>query len=222
MKFISGKNIVIKYILLWCLAAVVIFVPFFPGRKSLVIVGDGFNQCYPALAYLGNWYRALLHGKFQMYDFSIGFGDDVIGALSWYGMGDILILPFSLVPFKYIELSYTLSIVFRLFLAGLFFIKVFDDSIPDYAKLIGALAYSFCPFVFQYSFIFLVFATPMVWLPMIVAGLKDSYRNGGRFSKKLYFGLLFLSMCGFYFLYMTIIAIVVFVGKRQKIRLSVK
>lgn len=211
MRFDRDKAVVFKYIFVWSITALLVFASFIPGRKSLVIVGDGFNQCYPALAYLGKWYKALLRGKFQMYDFSIGFGEDVIGALSWYGIGDILILPFSLVPFEWLELSYTLSIVFRLFLAGLLFLKVFDSSVPDYAKIMGALLYSFCPFVFQYSFIFLIFATPLVWLPVIVAGLKDGYNNHGKFSIKLYLGLLFLAMSGFYFLYMVIIAIFVFI-----------
>ncbi len=202
-------KLLIKYLVVWVICAVIIFLPFFSGRKSLVIMDDGFNQCYPALKYLGDWYRDLLRGNFKMYDFSIGYGDDVIGSMSWYGFGDILLLPFCFAPASLLEVSYTLSILFRLFLAGMFFIFALKKDLPDYAKIVAAMMYSFCPYVFQYSFIFLFFATPMVWLPLIFSGYKDVVSGKKTFSKRMFLGVLFLSMCGFYFLYMTVVVFIV-------------
>lgn len=201
-------KLLIKYLVVWVVCAVIVFLPFFSGRKSLVIMDDGFNQCYPALKYLGDWYRDLLRGNFKMYDFSIGYGDGVIGSMSWYGFGDILLLPFCFAPASLLEVSYTLSILFRLFLAGMFFIFALKKDLPDYAKIVAAMMYSFCPYVFQYSFIFLIFATPMVWLPLIFSGYKDVVSGKKTFSKRMFLGVLFLSVCGFYFLYMTIIVFI--------------
>ncbi|SFP36135.1 Uncharacterized membrane protein YfhO [Butyrivibrio proteoclasticus] len=207
MKKNNGKyQLLFKYSVVWILCAIVIFLPFIPGRKSLVIFDDGINQCYPALKYLGNWYRELFKGNFKMYDFVIGYGDDVIGSLSWYGLGDILLIPFCFAPDNLLEVSYTLSIFFRLFLSGLFFLFAVNKDLPDYAKITGAVMYCFSPFTFQYSFIFLIFSTPIVWVPVIFSGVQEILSERKVISKKLFCGVFFLSMCGFYFLYMTIIS----------------
>ena len=210
MKNDKNAKLLLKYIVIWAICALIIFIPFIPGRKSLVIVDDGFNQCYPALAYLGQWYRELIKGNLIQYDFTIGFGDDVFGCMSWYGLGDILLVPFCLVPENLLELSYTLSILFRLFLAGLLFLLVVGEEIPDYSKITGAIVYSFCPYVFNYSFIFLIFATPMVWIPLIALGVKEILKKSKKISLKLFFGTFFLALSGFYFLFMAIIAFAVY------------
>ena len=204
-------KLILKYIVVWTVCATVIFLPLVSGRKSLVIMDDGFNQCYPALRYIGKWYEHFIHGDFKMFDFTIGYGDDVIGTLSWYGIGDILLIPFCFASENYLELSYSLSILFRLFLAGLFFLFAVKSELPDCAKILGAVMYSFCPYVFDYAFIFLIFATPMVWLPVIFSGFRDITIKKKMFSQKLFFGVMFLSMCGFYFLYMTIIVFFVLI-----------
>jgi len=198
------------YSIAWAICAIIIFFPFILGRKSLVIMDDGFNQYYPALAYLGNWYKELFRGNLILFDPLIGFGEDVIGCMSWYGFGDILLIPFCLVPTDLLDLSYTLSILFRLFLAGLFFLFAVDNDVPVFSKIAGAIMYSFCPYVFKHGINFLTFVTPMVWLPLITAGVKDAIKNKKHFSLKLILGVVFLAFSGFYFLYMTVVVFSVY------------
>ena len=66
--------------------------------KSFVWQGDGFRQYYPALQYLGRYYRTVISGMLHldfsipMMDYSIGQGEDIITTFCNYGLGD----PFSL------------------------------------------------------------------------------------------------------------------------------
>jgi uncharacterized membrane protein YfhO len=199
------KKLILKYFLLWCICTAVIFIPFVPGRKSLVIKDDGFNECYPSMIYFANWVKQLFGGHFKMFDLLIGYGDDVIGNLSWFGLTDVLLLPFCFAPAGLLELSYSASIIFRLFLAGILFLFTVSEDVPDHAKLAGAMLYSFCPYVFTYTMIFLPFATPMVWIPVIVAGVKKMIDGRSRFSKRLFGGVFFLAILGFYYIYMAVI-----------------
>ncbi|WP_022753267.1 YfhO family protein [Butyrivibrio fibrisolvens] len=208
MKLTKNRKLklITKYTVTWLICTIIIFTSFIIWRRHLVIRDDGFNIYYPAMAYIREWFIDVLHGHVRLFDFNIGFGDDVLGALSCLGIGDILVLPFCFVPVNLLELSYSASIMIRLFLAGLVFLFLLDDDISDSVRIGGALLYSFCPYAFTYSFSFLLFATPMVWLPLIAMGVKDILRGKALWSKKLFFGVLFLSMIGFYFIYMAIIA----------------
>ena len=118
---VTRRNRIIKYTLIWVICAAIMFLPFLPGRKGLMIKDDGFNGYYPGMAFIGRWVKNILHGQFALYDFTLGYGDDVISTMNWGGLGDILLLPFCLVPESLLELSYTASILFRIYLAGLLF-----------------------------------------------------------------------------------------------------
>ena len=77
-----------------------IFIPVFLGTfcglylngKSFVWQGDGFRQYYPALQYLGRYYRTVISGMLHldfsipMMDYSIGQGEDIITTFCNYGL----------------------------------------------------------------------------------------------------------------------------------------
>ena len=94
-----------KQFLIYSAAFVIVFLGAFCGLylngKSFVWQGDGFRQYYPALQYLGRYYRTivsgLLHGdfSFSMIDYSIGQGEDIITTFCNYGLGD----PFPFLPY---------------------------------------------------------------------------------------------------------------------------
>ena len=90
------------YTLLFLVFGGIIFAVLLNRHNSFVANGDCFNQYYPILTYLASYYRDflpnLLHGKLIMYSSTIGFGDDICGALNWFGFGDVFTILAALVP----------------------------------------------------------------------------------------------------------------------------
>ena len=72
----------------------VLFGMFALQGSSIIFNDDDFAQHYPFLIAIGRWWRAFfadpLHAP--LFDFSLGFGEDFIGGLNYYGLGDPLTL----------------------------------------------------------------------------------------------------------------------------------
>lgn len=63
--------------------------------QSFIQYGDTLKQHYPFLVYYGRWLRqaarcVLTGAAVPTWDFSIGYGADIITTLSYYGLGDPL------------------------------------------------------------------------------------------------------------------------------------
>ena len=139
-----------------------IFIPVFLGTfcglylngKSFVWQGDGFRQYYPALQYLGRYYRTVISGMLHldfsipMMDYSIGQGEDIITTFCNYGLGD----PFSLLAVfftgkKSMELLYAVLVALRLYVSGIAFLCFANGKKWNKKdSLIGAFLYVFCGF----------------------------------------------------------------------------
>lgn len=71
--------------------------------QSFIQYGDTLKQHYPFLVYYGRWLRqavrcVLTGAAMPTWDFSIGYGADIITTLSYYGLGDPLDLLAAFVP----------------------------------------------------------------------------------------------------------------------------
>ena len=192
------------------------FLPVLAERRSLVGHDDAFNEYYCAFVYIGRWIRSAISGNFHLYDTSIAMGESVIGVLNYYGFGDILLIPFTLFPEKYIHYGYTLSIVARLFLAGIAFLFYWDrKGQRNIWCIVAALFYVFSPYTMTEGLLFHCYVTVLVWLPLIMTGVEEVFKsyesNDSKwyFSWILIFSVFFLSLTGFYFLYMVIIYVAV-------------
>lgn len=94
--------------------------------QSFIQYGDTLKQHYPFLVYYGRWLRqaarcVLTGAAVPTWDFSIGYGADIITTLSYYGLGDPLDLLAAFVPGRRTEQLLEGLIVLRLYLAGLAF-----------------------------------------------------------------------------------------------------
>jgi len=92
--------------------------------QSFIQYGDTLKQHYPFLVYYGRWLRqaarcVLTGAAVPTWDFSIGYGADIITTLSYYGLGDPLDLLAAFVPGRWTEQLLEGLIVLRLYLAGL-------------------------------------------------------------------------------------------------------
>ena len=180
-------------------------------------MGDGYDQYYPALAYIGQYGREFLttffKGQIREFDFSIGMGDDVIGTLSYYGMGDPLNWLAIFVQPKNIAYLYSALLVFRWYLGGIAFIWfVKRKGNGNFGAVVGALAYSFCSYALSYNLKFFAgFGNVLYLLPIALAGIDDLLEKRRKlFSPLLSVGIFLQALCGFYFLYMESIFLVIY------------
>ncbi len=183
--------------------------------------GDGISQHYQALMYLGTYLRSIIKtlistGKLTipMFDFSIGFGNDVLTTLHYYVIGDPLDLLAVFVPEANTEYLYIALIIFRLYLSGLAFSCFALHLKPGnrFYTLIGALAYTFSGYALFSAIRHPYFTNPMIYLPLILLGIEYIFEN-----KRPYLFILsiFVSVISnFYFFYMLSILMVIYAAFR--------
>lgn len=119
-------TLVLAYTALFALLMGIWAAIFALNGQSFIQYGDTLKQHYPFLVYYGRWLRqaarcVLTGAAVPTWDFSIGYGADIITTLSYYGLGDPLDLLAAFVPGRWTEQLLEGLIVLRLYLAGLAF-----------------------------------------------------------------------------------------------------
>lgn len=185
-KLRPGKNVrcVAVYTLVFLLAAAVVFWPFWREGRTFIYYfagqeRDGFTQHYTAFVYIGRYLRELASGLFRgefalkHFDFTLGYGEDVIQSLGYYGFGDPLMLLSALVPQRLAGVFYQVYILLELWLSGLAF-GVFgrEKGYEDDRILPCALVYVFSGFALWAGLCHPEFLAPMIWFPLTLTGLE--------------------------------------------------
>ena len=213
-KFI--RKYIGRYTLLFLILCGAVLLPFSISGKSLIWKTDGAAQYFPYLQYMGNYLRDtlegfLLHGQrvLQMFDFSIGMGDD-LGAIFRSHPLDFIA---AIIPGKYTEAAYEFLVIFRIYLAGLSFSAFcFYWKKKENAVLMGSMIYLFSGYVLNLGLRHPTFNAPLIILPLFLVGadLVIRGKNGLLFSFMT--GLGFIS--NYYFMYMCSIAMACYVVLR--------
>ena len=192
--------VLLQYTLLFALAAVVIFSSQIVQKKSLVAYNDCYNESYPALQYVA---KAIKTGHLDRYDNSIGLGDDVIGALSWYGFGDILWLPSAFFSPMAMVYCYTMIAVMKMWLAGLFFMLYLRYKKCDSSLIVaGGIGYGLCFYMLQIGLSSFEFVTAPVYFPLLILGIDKIYRDKeNKWIIILALVVFIQALNGFYFLF---------------------
>ena len=182
--------------------------------QSFIQYGDTLKQHYPFLVYYGRWLRqaarcVLTGAAVPTWDFSIGYGADIITTLSYYGLGDPLDLLAAFVPGRWTEQLLEGLIVLRLYLAGLAFMAFSRrHGNSRFGTLLGALAYVFSAWPIQAGLIEPVFLVPMYCFPLMLLGADDLFE--GR-SPVLYIAAIALTvLSNFLFFYMAAVLLVLY------------
>ena len=182
--------------------------------QSFIQYGDTLKQHYPFLVYYGRWLRqaarcVLTGAAVPTWDFSIGYGADIITTLSYYGLGDPLDLLAAFVPGRWTEQLLEGLIVLRLYLAGLAFMAFSRrHGNSRFGTLLGALAYVFSAWPIQAGLIEPVFLVPMYCFPLMLLGADDLFE--GR-SPVLYIAAIALTaLSNFLFFYMAVMLLVLY------------
>lgn len=213
---IIRKHYFISFTVLFIIAKYLVFYPFVLYSKSFVMYNDGLWQHFTALMYYGKWLRsipkALLHGaglSIPLWDFSIGYGNDVITTFAFYCLGDPLALLSAIVPAKHTEQLYNFLVVLRLYLAGIAFsLYCIKHKKNKVATLAGALVYSFCGWAMYGGTRHPFFANPMIYLPILMLGFDKVFKKDSPILFIL--SVAVAAMSNFYFFYMLVIFLIIY------------
>ena len=169
---------------LYCILAVLVFFAFLFYRKSFIWKPDGMDQHYNVIAYYGEylreWGKNLLHGNFSIkeFDFSIGYGADVLSTLNYYAIGDPLTLLSAFMPKSGTEYLYNALILLRLYLAGVAFsCYCRKRGQKNYATLIGSIVYVFSGLSLYSAVRHPYFINPMIYLPIMLLGIEKIFKK---------------------------------------------
>lgn len=174
----NRENIFLKYIGLFFVITLVIYLPYILNQKSLIGVYDGLSQHYVALGNIKEFGMNILKGNsLAIWDWSIGIGADKVQSYSYYGIGDI----FSYIAlfFNNMEVAFNVMMLSKVFFAGLgmlIFLKN-KQKYSDIALLSGVLVYTFCGYVIHGSVTHPMFLTPMVILPYFLYSIDAFLSN---------------------------------------------
>ncbi|RDU23492.1 YfhO family protein [Anaerosacchariphilus polymeriproducens] len=221
MKFQKNKGerslgiYFVVYSLIFFLIYIIGYREFWENQISFIWRADGYSQHFPTMVYLGKYYREILenlsHGRFTlpMYDFTVGMGQNIIGVLNYYGLGDIFLLLSTFVTEQNAESFYKFFILLRMFLCGISFTCFcFYMNKPKKLAIIGSVCYVFCGFAVFSGIRHPYFLNPMIFLPIIIIGIDKVLKGKRPF---LFIFTVFLSACaGFYFFYMETIMIFIY------------
>lgn len=196
------------YTLSFILLAFLVFSPFWLNGKSFIWKPDGLTQHYNSLVYYGNWGRSILKTlltehrlSVPLWDFSIGYGSDILTTLHYYVIGDPLNLLAWITPARYTEYLYAFLILLRMYLSGLTFsIFCFSMKRGKKATFAGALTYVFCGYALSMAPMHPYFINPMIYLPLLFLGVEKTLR--GERGHILLGAAALSALSNFYFFYM--------------------
>lgn len=210
----TGKKLcpLAVYTLVFALAAALVFRLFWVQGRTFIYYfagqeRDGFTQHYTTFVYIGRYLRELVSGLFRgefalkHFDFTLGYGEDVIQSLGYYGFGDPLMLLSALVPQRLAEELYQVYILLELWLSGIAF-RVFgrEKGHEDRWILPCALVYVFSGFALWAGLCHPEFLAPMIWFPLLLTGLERVL--AGRRPAFLAVVTALYALTGYYWLFM--------------------
>lgn len=185
--------------------------------SSILFRDDDFAQHYPFLIAIGRWWRAFfadpLHAP--LFDFSLGFGEDFIGGLNYYGLGDPLTMLAALFAPERTYVCYRLLAALRIELAGLAFLAFCrEHRVRWRGALPAAAAYAFTVYMVAWCALkHPMFANPCIHLPLMLLGAER--RLKGQSPAALIFAAAWSALCGFYFLYMNSLMLLLYALARH-------
>lgn len=217
------KKFAASHYLLYCVVAVVafsaVFYQLFMQGKTFIWEPDSASQHFVSFVYLGKYLREIVRNLFSghfvipQYNFSMGFGEDILTTLHYYVIGDPLNLISAVVPSRYAPYAYSFLIVLRYFLAGFAFTALAKyKKIPAYASVSGAMIYIFTLYSLYMTVRHPSFLNPFIYFPLIILGVEMI------FDKKRPY-LFILSICvsamsSFYFFFAISIFTVLYIFVR--------
>ncbi len=209
------------YTLLFLILVLLCYSYFLFSGRSFIWMTDGWALHFKGLVYYSKYLREILHHivyDHQLiipdWDFYIGEGNDVIGTLHYYLIGDPIAALCVFVPTKYMQYFYSFAYLLRLYLAGIAFSELCfgTGSTNRYAVLAGSIAYCFCGRTFGHCIAHPDYIGPLILFPLLILGVENIIRK-----KKAYLFIITVaisSLFNIYFFYMFVVLLVIYVFAR--------
>ncbi|WP_024613849.1 YfhO family protein [Clostridium sp. Ade.TY] len=203
---------IVIYTIIFLILFLAFYLIFIILNKNIIWLSDGINQHYSILHDFNEMIRKFLSNPsvgFSEWDWSIGYGSDVIGTYSYYIIGDPISYLSLLFPLDKLDLAYDVLIALRLYLAGLaFIIYVKSLKFSNKGGVLGGLSYAFSSFVMMTAIRHPYFINPLIILPIVFITIDKLIID----KKKYLFSLMVaISMISnFYFCYMIAIISIVY------------
>lgn len=234
------RRYIIRYSLLFIVMALIIYGRFWLFGKSFVDSGDANNgdgliQHYTALCYYAKYLREIIKTLvfdhklvIPEWDFSIGYGSDILTTLHYYVMGDPFNVLAAAVPLRFMPVYYSFMILLRLYCAGLafscycFYMTPEDRrrNMSEWAAPTASLVYIFGLYGMRAGLSHPYFINPMIYFPLLLLGVEKIMN---RESPLLFMLTVCVSACSnFYFFYMLVILTVLYVLLRLAYRYGLK
>ena len=168
--------------------------------KGAVWNVDGLMQHYPFMKVIGDWIRNALSGNFRAFDFSIGFGADVLTSLNYYGLGDPLLMIIALAAGAN-EWGYAVLIAVRIWLAGLACMRLSRElGFSEKQRVIAGVLYALSTGMFAGAASRqILFLNAYIHFPVMLTGVECAIKN--KRAGWLTLGAWLAALSGFYMLY---------------------
>lgn len=214
-KMISRTILI--YTITFFLIVAVGYLPLWKNGLSIIWNVDGIGQYLPSFLYIGQYLRGfltgLLHGEIllPLWDLSIGMGEDIVGALNYYGFGDPLNLIAIFATSSNGAYLYTGCFFLRLWLSGYAFQTYCREiNMKSGAAAVASLCYAFCGFAIYGGGRYIEWLSVLIYFPLLLVGVERSLKAKRRTSWILVLSVAYGACCGFYFLYMSSLCLVVY------------
>lgn len=204
----------VQYTLSFIIISLLVFLPFIIYKKSFIKPIDGIRQHYIALMYYGKWLRSIVKGvlsgsgvTISLWDYSIGYGNDVLTTFNYYCLGDPLALLSVFVRAKHTIYLFNTLVILRMYLAGLFFsMFCLRHRKSTNGTLCASLVYALCGWMIIGATRHPFFGNAEVYFPLLLMGFDKVFDGDSPL-------LFILSVCvsamsNFYFFYMLVIILV--------------
>lgn len=206
------KSPITIYTIIFIIIFSLYYIVFVQDGKTLIWSGDGINQHFSILYDFNEMIRNFIKDPsagFPEWSWNIAYGSDVIGAYSYYVIGDLFSYLSLLFPLNKLEFAYNLLIVLRLYCTGLAFIYYSKRMrFSNYGSILGSIAYAFSGFILMSAIRHPYFINPLIILPIVFICIENILEN----KKKYLFSIIVaVSMISnFYFSYMIAIISIIY------------
>lgn len=203
------NNYYIIYTAFFAITAFLVFSWFILADRTFIWESDGWNQHYKALVYFAKYMRSIARNLvfehsliIPNWDFSFGEGNDVLGTLHYYVIGDPFNVLSVLVPTKYLSYYYDFMIMLRIYFAGITFSMLCFETgkRSKIAVLSGALSYAFCYWTIFNACRHPYFLNPLIYLPLLILGVEKILKNKRPYT--FIIAVFLAAISNFYFFYM--------------------
>ncbi len=217
----SGKHgYLVAYTLSFCLVSILMFWYFPLYHKSFIWQQDGLKQHYNGLLYYSRYLKEIVSGlvrgqglRIPMWDFSVGYGSDIITTFHYYALGDPLTLLSVLIPLSLMEYFYAFLFFLRAFIGGAgFSLLSLSKGNGRFYTLTGALIYCFSAFGLVLGLMHGIFMVPVCYFPWMIYGIDRIFR--GKSPAVFILSTAAAAAANFYFFYMEIFLSVLYIVYR--------